>query len=776
MKLSQSPVILVALVAGLFIWSGPLCGGEAAVESRDAVDYLQHVAELEEGEMVWGLGRSLSALGREAIPALLEAVESDSAAVRLTAGYALLRLGEQRRGVAGLQGLIRSPAFPLERRIEGLAALGVEGGEEAAQVLRDVLADKSVGPILQVEAAKGLWRLNRGEVANQALRSLLKSSSPRARSEAALALAAFAPTREMVKLLRQLAFEPGRSGRRARELLTRRARMALVEGCFSDVAPILRELAEYPALDLGAAEGLLEVSGWAGVDRNGTEDRYARELLAEIIMKIHTYYPVDLSGSPEEQERERERLSARKLADAAARALVEQVDPFSTYLDEADLSDVTERMEGEYGGIGAWVGMRTIGGEERFTILLPMYGQPAHEAGLKAMDWVEMIDGEPIDGLDLRAIIKRLKGRPGSKVRLSVWRRNWPEPQEFALTRREIKVPSVKARMLPDKIGYIRLEIFGDEQTAKDLQRALRRLKREGMRALVLDLSSNPGGMLQTAVEVSDLFLSKGKLIVSVHSKDDPEVKLRVHERQEYHARTMGDTGFPMAVMVNGNSASASEIVAGALRDHKRAVLVGTRTFGKGSVQSLFDIRATGGRSRLKLTIAKYYLPSGVCIAKRGIEPDVLAEPRTLGPERIRNRLRLRDSLLLLDYVREQFASHEELLRTLFRFDAGELKRYPAIEALQEKLVAMGFELEDDDLREEVRRALMTYLESERGEELFIDPEGNLSLAYAVLELRKRLAAADEAVPPLYAWYAQRVEAIEAERARAAKYGVRAEE
>ncbi|MBN1257231.1 MAG: S41 family peptidase, partial [Planctomycetes bacterium] len=579
--------------------------------------------------------------------------------------------------------------------------------------------------------------------------------SASARHEAALALADFVPTGEAVDLLGKLAFYPDRLGRRARNALVNKAEVALIKGDFYKIAPILRRIAEYPYLDTGAAAMILDINTWPEVDRDGTEDHFAADLLSEISQLIRMNYPPDLSGSEVEQERELERLQPKSLAIEAAKTFVSMVDPFCAYLDEEDLTDMESMLEGKYGGIGAWVGMRFFNGEPKFTILVPMYNQPAHQAGLKAMDWVEKIDDVEIEELNLKEIISKLKGIPGTKVRLLVHRRGWQEAREVTVERKKISVPSVRARMLPENIGYIRIEHFGDENsTPEELSAKLRELEAQGMRGLVLDLSNNPGGLLLTAVNVADMFLPKNKLVV--YSQGKPDSGLLIHERRDYKSRTNPHPDYPMVILINRGSASASEIVAGALRDHKRAVLVGQRTFGKGSVQSLFNLNTPGPDSKLKLTIAKYYLPNGDCIHNKGIEPDIKIEPEIIEAENWKAINKVRDGLQVFDYVRREFPLHEEKFRELLEFDHEDLALYPASDALVKELQEAEIEIDPQDLRREIRKELVSLLESEHGEEIVIDPEAGLALQKALLELRKKLPPT-EADAPLYVWSQQKI-------------------
>ncbi|MFH0910735.1 MAG: S41 family peptidase [Planctomycetota bacterium] len=744
-----------AWLSCFFLLLPPFFAVSAAETAERHQALLEKVQALEEGDPVWEAAEEWAREGAQDRAWLLEAARSEDPKVALAAGYALLSIGEQREGSQALVALVRSEQAPWERRIDAAAALGVEGGEYASSRLRELMADRTLPERLQVEVAKSLWRLTRGQSAQDRLQELLQAKSPGTREEAALALAAMVPLGDAAKLLQGLVFKPGRIGESARNALRYQARAALTAGEFETVAPLLRQVAESPSLDPGSARLLLDVSHWDSIDPQATQDRFAAELVTEVLEKIHENYPVDESGTEGERRREKEKLESTHLATTAVKALARSLDPFCDYLDESDLTDINEQMDGEYGGIGAWVGMRN----QRFTILLPMYNEPAYQAGLRAMDWIEKIDGKDLQDLTQNEIVQMLKGPPNTRVNLLVWRRGWTEPQNFLVTRKKINIPSVRGRMLPDRIAYIRIERFGSEDTTPvELEKVLRELEAEGMRALVLDLTNNPGGMLETAIRVADKFLSGQKLIVYQQGKPG------AHDRKDYFSHGRGThPDLPMAVLVNNATASASEIVAGALRDHRRAFLVGDRTFGKGLVQQLLWINATGHRTSLKITVAKYYLPNGDCIHKKGIEPDLPQEEAEIPMRSVEARIRLRNSQYLAEYLRGAFPRHEKTFRSLLAFDGEKADAYPDFQKLRETLKEKEIEIEPDDLRLELRSALMTHLASELGEDMLVDIQDHLPLQRAILELRKRLEEKETSVP-LYAWAEEKLAARELER------------
>lgn len=303
------------------------------------------------------------------------------------------------------------------------------------------------------------------------------------------------------------------------------------------------------------------------------------------------------------------------LLKAAIRGMLSELDPHSSYLAPDDFDDLQVSTQGEFGGLGIEITMD----KDAVVIVTPYDDTPASEAGLKAGDTILAIDDESVKGWSLDEVAKRLRGEQGSNVKLSILPLDAKSPRTLTLTRDIIKVQSVRHKELRPGIGYLRISQF-QAKTARDTKAALEALQQKApLKGLILDLRNNPGGVLSGAVQVADLFLESG-LIVYTQGRHE--------ERLNYNASSGGiflDT--PMVVLVNGGSASASEIVAGALQDHGRAVLVGQRTFGKGSVQSVLPLT---GDSALKLTTARYYTPKGRSIQADGIHPDIIVASATV--------------------------------------------------------------------------------------------------------------------------------------------------
>ena len=302
--------------------------------------------------------------------------------------------------------------------------------------------------------------------------------------------------------------------------------------------------------------------------------------------------------------------SYQDLIHAALNGMVQSLDPYSQFMEPTTYQDLKEDTQGEFGGIGIVLGMK----DNLLAVIAPMEDTPAYRAGILAGDKIIEIEGEKTDGWQVRDAVKHLRGAKGTKVRFKTLRGK--DVKEFSLMRELIKVASVKGtRLLDGGIGYVRITQFS-EPTAGALHEAIEKLTKKNMKALILDLRNNPGGLLIEAVQVSEMFLERGALIVTTRGRHGVPNAPPAKAGGRFHY-----TDFPMVVLVNGGSASASEIVAGALQDQKRAVLVGETSYGKGSVQTILPIE---DGTALRLTTARYYTPSGRSIHEKGIEPDVV--------------------------------------------------------------------------------------------------------------------------------------------------------
>ncbi len=307
-----------------------------------------------------------------------------------------------------------------------------------------------------------------------------------------------------------------------------------------------------------------------------------------------------------------EEVEDKVLLEHAIKGMLSGLDPHSSYLNPDEYKELQIGTTGQFGGLGIQVGM-----EDGFVkVISPIDDTPAFEAGIQAGDLIVRLDEQSVKGMSLNDAVKLMRGKPGTDIKLTIVRAGEDKPLIIKVTRDIIKVASIKSRMLEPGYGYVRITNF-QSKTPADLLKAINSLKEEfgdELKGLVLDMRNNPGGVLNAAADISDLFINKGKLVYT-----EGRVKNSLFE---FNAKP-GDVlnGAPIVVLVNGGSASASEIVAGALQDHRRAVLMGSKTFGKGSVQTIQELRSGGA---VKITTARYFTPSGRSIQSEGITPDIL--------------------------------------------------------------------------------------------------------------------------------------------------------
>ena len=307
-----------------------------------------------------------------------------------------------------------------------------------------------------------------------------------------------------------------------------------------------------------------------------------------------------------------ENINDKKLLENAIRGMLQGLDPHSAYLDKEAYRELQEGASGEFGGLGIEVGY-----EDGFVkVISPIDDTPAQRAGVKAGDLIIKLDGKSVKGISLMEAVKMMRGKPGSEIVLTILREGEEKPFNLPVIRDVITVKNIKSETIEPGLMYIRISNF-QIHTVDDMRKSLKKLKNENtdnLKGLVLDLRNNPGGLLNAAVGVSDLFLNNGLIVYTEGRIKDSKLKFTAKPTEVFK-------NIPIIVLVNGGSASASEIVAGALQDHKRAIIMGERTFGKGSVQTILPM---SDETALKLTTARYYTPSGRSIQASGIEPDMI--------------------------------------------------------------------------------------------------------------------------------------------------------
>ena len=343
--------------------------------------------------------------------------------------------------------------------------------------------------------------------------------------------------------------------------------------------------------------GVLIGKGW---ERTGHATETYEELrtFSEVLTQVQKNYVDD--------------TKVKDLVQGAIRGMLSTLDPHSAYMTPEMYKEMQVETKGEFGGVGIQIGVK----ENRLAVIAPIDGTPAQRAGIKAGDYITKVNDESTKDLSLMDAVQKMRGPKGTKVNLTIQRDGTADPLQFTLVRDTIKIESVKAKVL-DNIGYVKLTQF-QEATGRDLGRVLKQFKEQKVQSTILDLRNNPGGLLTAAVEVSEQFLPNGKLVVYTKGRESKKDEWFAKGRDQ-----MDDS--PMIILVNEGSASASEIVAGALQDYGRAVIVGTTSFGKGSVQTILPL---GDGSGLRLTTAKYYTPKGRSIQSTGITPDIVIKPQ----------------------------------------------------------------------------------------------------------------------------------------------------
>ena len=306
-----------------------------------------------------------------------------------------------------------------------------------------------------------------------------------------------------------------------------------------------------------------------------------------------------------------EEVKTKDLIYGAIRGMMRSLDPHSGFMPPEAYKEMKIDTTGEFGGLGIQIAIK----DGVLTVIAPIEDTPAWRAGLKAGDRIIKVDGEPTKDMSLFEAVNKMRGPKGTKVTLTIYRKGWKETKDFTIVRDIIKLKSVKYKLIDDGIGYVKIKQF-QQNTAADLEKALKDLDKKGIDSLILDLRNNPGGLLSSAIDVADQFLPPGKLVVYIKGRSGEKTEYRTRGKRKHY-------NWPVIVLVNQGSASASEIVAGALKDWKRGVILGVTTFGKGSVQSVIPLSDGSG---LRITTAKYYTPKGISIQNTGIEPDIVVE------------------------------------------------------------------------------------------------------------------------------------------------------
>jgi len=342
--------------------------------------------------------------------------------------------------------------------------------------------------------------------------------------------------------------------------------------------------------------GLLFFNGNGAKVEADTEEVYKNiEIFTEVLRQVEDSYV--------------EPQDSQKLIYGAIKGMIQSLDPHSSFMTKEEYKELMTETKGSFSGIGIEITIK----DKILTVVSPIEGTPAYKAGMKAGDKIIKVEGQSTQDMGIMEAVKKIRGPEGSKVNLTIVREGMGKPLELSITRGVIPLKSVRHYALSPGIGYIRISNF-QSNTANDLSSALEILEKDGtLKGLIIDLRNNPGGLLSQAIEVSEQFLDSGVIVSTKGRENSHNIKATAHKNKK-------DRGYPIIVLVNGGSASAAEIVAGALQDNKKAIILGTRTFGKGSVQSILPLSDGSG---LRLTTARYYTPSGKSIQSSGITPDI---------------------------------------------------------------------------------------------------------------------------------------------------------
>lgn len=664
---------------------GPL-SADVSPEGRRILDQLAQA----QGQEYWHAVDALQDLGKDSLPVIEAGMKRPEAPVRIGCAKVLYTGFDRKKDAISALLEVMKEKNPSGQALaaELMAALvkddqGYGDPDELGETLRDLL-DASPDQRVKIALCKALWFASANPAATHELKELLEAQDRGVREEAALALAEMENYEAALDLLKKMGKEATERGRIARSYLRQKQLQEEIE------------LTRFPSVDT------------------------SYELVDEVIKHVLRQY-VDA-----------DKIQQKTLITAAARGVASALDPFSSYLDEEEKLRLKEGIEGKYGGIGAHVSMR----EEWLTIEKPVFGGPVDKAGLRPLDRIVEVEGETTYRKELHEVVSRLKGQAGTQVKVRIFRRGWAETREVVLTREQLKIDTAKGEMLPGKIGYAQVTSFGDE-TVDQLRGALEKFKESGVRSLIIDVRGNPGGYLQAARDVVDLFVEARKVVVTTKGRKG-QVLETIETQDDDHI------DLPCVVLINGGSASASEIFAGAMQDYKKAVIIGERSYGKGSVQHIIPLNSTNQATALRLTVAKYYLPSGRTPHREkmsdkesgGIKPDLTVELPKRDLWKDAEFVAILDAGELDRYFDRYYPANQQLFAQLAEFDNNDASRYPGFDELVATLkTKMSREEVRELLRDHVRRRVSHALKKE----FLSDTQSDIQLQRAILELLKQV-------------------------------------
>ncbi|MDH5642091.1 MAG: S41 family peptidase, partial [Nitrospira sp.] len=663
-------------------------------------------------ERAWDIAFSLRSMaegenGEKLLPVIEEGLESENEYVRLVCARLEISLGKPKLAFEALKGLLASrDSAVLEPTAMLIADEGPED-EELVDILRETWEDSDgLAPGARVALCEALYSCAAEELAVSRLLEFAGSGERALANRAALALFDLGRAEDVALRVRSLSRENG-------EL----ARLARLGGEIGRIRTAIKEFKE------GAA-----------TRKEPLNDHFVDE---EFYHNNHAYD-----------------VNSTNLVDHACRAMCAGVDRYSTYMTLEEIRRMQEDQEGRYVGIGAHVNED----EDGITyVSQPIYAGPAYKAGIRTGDkLVGVLDeeGNRIDltKLDLESAVKHVRGPEGSTVTLFVKRRSVERELKFEIKRATIAVDTALEEMLPGKVGYVRLTRFG-ANSDEDMEESLEKLRLAGMKSLVLDLRGNPGGQLDAVLRIADLFLKAGAEIS--HSKGrygdwkGTSEPFRAQNSGAGGRKFHKYTDLPMVVLIDDNSASGSEMLSGALKDNKRALLIGKPSFGKGIGQAFFNVPKSNNRRFLKCTVFSYYLPSGISIdryaGEGGVVPDIDLDPVFLEPWEVYAIDALRKSEKMEDYLDLHYRGEDKpMLMNLALFDGRETAPWPKFDEFYEGL---GTRLAKEHVRRELRYRLRARVQDDRGAEFTQNYQEDRVLLRGVRELFRKTGQDPATVP-----------------------------
>jgi C-terminal peptidase prc len=700
----------LSVLAAAILAAGTICLTSSAQDQSDKVEAIFNRIEEGKGSNLWDCARELEELGRGALEPIRKGMARADGFVRVAIGKVLYHHEFREESFDCLNKVMGGKNAAARRMAAELTAslvsvdkkLSSKQKREVADQLRKLVTEQE-DDLSKVALWRGVYNLTEAIDARRAVRDLLEKTKRRdVKDDAALALAEMDAFIWAKSHLRELAGEPSERGRLARAYLK------------------IAEMSEDSSRSL---------------DRPPVAGKYDYKMLDEVIDKLKEHYH---DGDKVKDD--------AKLVDAAARGILGSLDWYTAYYDEKAIEQLRkEELEGHYGGIGARVSMKKDkAGTAWLTIEEPIFSGPAYRAGLRSYDRITEIEGESTMNQEVSDLVRKMRGKPGADVKLKVYRAGWEKEKEFVIKREEIQLETTMSRMLPGQIGYVKYTTFGDlddelKNKGANIETMVRELLTEKMKVLVLDLRGNSGGYLRTAKRIAGLFLEHDQIILTTKARGVVKETYKVDNKDQEGPVCKG---VPMIVLVDGGSASASEILAGALQDHKRATLVGEKTFGKGSVQDLKALDVSGGKTAARITIAKWFLPSGKTVEGEpasgdkpakpgGVEPDIKAAPADREFWKESEFERLRADGKVLEYVETLFKEHKALCKQLAEVDYADCSKYPGFDDM---LKGVTTKAEKDEVRELVREMVRKKCQDDVGKAMYLDFQTDVVLQRGIVE------------------------------------------